>query len=168
MAQSYCNVNQLFVCFQILLREGCKKILVADSLSLLQKMHRTQTRGVRVDGVWAWHLRPWRQLRMFKLGFIQRGCFLFSEENICESCLATILPSGCAFSVYLFKSVKVVLCLKTDFNFFFVTSMFQTWPNHSVWWCFTADTCFTRSVYLLPEQWVIHSLFIHCLKKSQF
>uniref|UniRef100_A0A673FWU6 Vacuolar protein sorting-associated protein 41 homolog n=1 Tax=Sinocyclocheilus rhinocerous TaxID=307959 RepID=A0A673FWU6_9TELE len=35
---------------QILLREGCKKILVADSLSLLQKMHRTQKRGVRVDG----------------------------------------------------------------------------------------------------------------------
>ncbi|KAG7231171.1 hypothetical protein INR49_012002 [Caranx melampygus] len=35
---------------QILLREGCKKILVADSLSLLQKMHRTQMRGVRVDG----------------------------------------------------------------------------------------------------------------------
>uniref|UniRef100_A0A8C4RUT3 Vacuolar protein sorting-associated protein 41 homolog n=1 Tax=Erpetoichthys calabaricus TaxID=27687 RepID=A0A8C4RUT3_ERPCA len=34
---------------QILLREGCKKILVADSLSLLKKMHRTQTRGVRVD-----------------------------------------------------------------------------------------------------------------------
>ncbi|CAB1340653.1 unnamed protein product, partial [Coregonus sp. 'balchen'] len=33
----------------ILLREGCKKILVADSLSLLQKMHRTQMRGVRVD-----------------------------------------------------------------------------------------------------------------------
>uniref|UniRef100_A0AAR2L1P8 Vacuolar protein sorting-associated protein 41 homolog n=1 Tax=Pygocentrus nattereri TaxID=42514 RepID=A0AAR2L1P8_PYGNA len=35
---------------QILLREGCKKILVADSLSLLHKMHRTQMRGVRVDG----------------------------------------------------------------------------------------------------------------------
>lgn len=51
MDQSYYNVNQLFVCSQILLREGCKKILVADSLSLLQKMHRTQTRGVRVDGV---------------------------------------------------------------------------------------------------------------------
>uniref|UniRef100_A0A4W5R5Z3 Vacuolar protein sorting-associated protein 41 homolog n=1 Tax=Hucho hucho TaxID=62062 RepID=A0A4W5R5Z3_9TELE len=34
---------------QILLREGCKKILVADSLSLLQKMQRTQMRGVRVD-----------------------------------------------------------------------------------------------------------------------
>uniref|UniRef100_A0A8C7L002 Vacuolar protein sorting-associated protein 41 homolog n=1 Tax=Oncorhynchus kisutch TaxID=8019 RepID=A0A8C7L002_ONCKI len=34
---------------QILLREGCEKILVADSLSLLQKMHRTQMRGVRVD-----------------------------------------------------------------------------------------------------------------------
>uniref|UniRef100_A0A3P9KGQ5 Vacuolar protein sorting-associated protein 41 homolog n=1 Tax=Oryzias latipes TaxID=8090 RepID=A0A3P9KGQ5_ORYLA len=32
---------------QILLREGCKKILVADSLSLLQKMHHTQMRGVR-------------------------------------------------------------------------------------------------------------------------
>lgn len=46
---------------------------------------------------------------MFKLGFIQRGCFLFSEENICESCLATILPSGCAFSVYIFKSVKVAV-----------------------------------------------------------
>ncbi|KAJ3615411.1 hypothetical protein NHX12_016776, partial [Muraenolepis orangiensis] len=52
---------------QILLREGCKKILVADSLSLLQKMHRTQMRGVRVD-----------------------------DENICESCHGTILPSDMA------------------------------------------------------------------------
>lgn len=45
-------INQLFVFLvsKILLREGCKKILVADSLSLLQKMHRTQMRGVRVDG----------------------------------------------------------------------------------------------------------------------
>uniref|UniRef100_A0A8C9G6G6 Vacuolar protein sorting-associated protein 41 homolog n=1 Tax=Pavo cristatus TaxID=9049 RepID=A0A8C9G6G6_PAVCR len=34
---------------QILLREGCKKILVADSLSLLKKMHRTQMKGVLVD-----------------------------------------------------------------------------------------------------------------------
>ncbi|KAF3703710.1 Vacuolar protein sorting-associated protein 41 -like protein S53 [Channa argus] len=60
---------------QILLREGCKKILVADSLSLLQKMHRTQMRGVRVN-----------------------------EENICESCHATILPSDMAksFSVVVF------------------------------------------------------------------
>uniref|UniRef100_A0A4W6CQ03 Vacuolar protein sorting-associated protein 41 homolog n=1 Tax=Lates calcarifer TaxID=8187 RepID=A0A4W6CQ03_LATCA len=60
---------------QILLREGCKKILVADSLSLLQKMHRTQMRGVRVD-----------------------------EENICESCHATILPSDMAkpFGVVVF------------------------------------------------------------------
>uniref|UniRef100_A0A8C7KN03 Vacuolar protein sorting-associated protein 41 homolog n=1 Tax=Oncorhynchus kisutch TaxID=8019 RepID=A0A8C7KN03_ONCKI len=60
---------------QILLREGCKKILVADSLSLLQKMHRTQMRGVRVD-----------------------------EENICESCHASILPSDMAqnFSVVVF------------------------------------------------------------------
>ncbi|KAI2649119.1 hypothetical protein H4Q32_020331 [Labeo rohita] len=52
---------------QILLREGCKKILVADSLSLLQRMHRTQKRGVRVD-----------------------------EENICESCHTPILPSDTA------------------------------------------------------------------------
>uniref|UniRef100_A0A665WJ15 Vacuolar protein sorting-associated protein 41 homolog n=1 Tax=Echeneis naucrates TaxID=173247 RepID=A0A665WJ15_ECHNA len=60
---------------QILLREGCKKILVADSLSLLQKMHRTQMRGVRVD-----------------------------EENICESCHATILPSDMTrpFNVVVF------------------------------------------------------------------
>uniref|UniRef100_A0AAY4C1E3 Vacuolar protein sorting-associated protein 41 homolog n=1 Tax=Denticeps clupeoides TaxID=299321 RepID=A0AAY4C1E3_9TELE len=60
---------------QILLREGCKKILVADSLSLLQKMHRTQMRGIRVD-----------------------------EENICESCHATILPSDTAqaFGVVVF------------------------------------------------------------------
>uniref|UniRef100_A0A8C4RPL1 Vacuolar protein sorting-associated protein 41 homolog n=1 Tax=Erpetoichthys calabaricus TaxID=27687 RepID=A0A8C4RPL1_ERPCA len=54
---------------QILLREGCKKILVADSLSLLKKMHRTQTRGVRVD-----------------------------EENICESCHEAILPLDTAKS----------------------------------------------------------------------
>uniref|UniRef100_A0A3B3TDL1 Vacuolar protein sorting-associated protein 41 homolog n=1 Tax=Paramormyrops kingsleyae TaxID=1676925 RepID=A0A3B3TDL1_9TELE len=60
---------------QILLREGCKKILVADSLSLLKKMHRTQKRGVRVD-----------------------------EENICESCHTPILPSDTAknFSVVVF------------------------------------------------------------------
>ncbi|KAG7524880.1 vacuolar protein sorting-associated protein 41-like [Solea senegalensis] len=60
---------------QIMLREGCKKILVADSLSLLQKMHRTQMRGVRVD-----------------------------DENICESCHATILPSDMAklFNVVVF------------------------------------------------------------------
>uniref|UniRef100_A0A5F9DMY6 Vacuolar protein sorting-associated protein 41 homolog n=1 Tax=Oryctolagus cuniculus TaxID=9986 RepID=A0A5F9DMY6_RABIT len=60
---------------QILLREGCKKILVADSLSLLKKMHRTQMKGVLVD-----------------------------EENICESCLSPILPSDAAkpFSVVVF------------------------------------------------------------------
>lgn len=60
---------------QILLREGCKKILVADSLSLLKKMHRTQMRGVRMD-----------------------------EENICEACHVTILPSDTAqlFSVVVF------------------------------------------------------------------
>jgi len=60
---------------QILLREGCKKILVADSLSLLKKMHRTQMKGVLVD-----------------------------EENICESCLSPILPSDAAkpFSVLVF------------------------------------------------------------------
>ncbi|KAG9341612.1 hypothetical protein JZ751_019129 [Albula glossodonta] len=61
---------------QILLREGCKKILVSDSLSLLKKMHRTQMRGVRVD-----------------------------EENICESCHAPVLPSDTAklFSVVVFN-----------------------------------------------------------------
>ncbi|KAK7123924.1 hypothetical protein R3I93_022129 [Phoxinus phoxinus] len=60
---------------QILLREGCKKILVADSLSLLQRMHRTQKRGVRVD-----------------------------EENICESCHTPILPpdTAQAFGVVVF------------------------------------------------------------------
>ncbi|MGH0156329.1 UNVERIFIED_CONTAM: hypothetical protein FKN15_066646 [Acipenser sinensis] len=60
---------------QILLREGCKKILVADSLSLLKKMQRTQMRGVRVD-----------------------------EENICEACHAPILPTDTAkvFNVVVF------------------------------------------------------------------
>uniref|UniRef100_A0A803SMK4 Vacuolar protein sorting-associated protein 41 homolog n=1 Tax=Anolis carolinensis TaxID=28377 RepID=A0A803SMK4_ANOCA len=60
---------------QILLREGCKKILVADSLSLLKKMHRTQMRGVLVD-----------------------------EENICEMCLAPILPTDASksFSITVF------------------------------------------------------------------
>ncbi|KAM6134586.1 vacuolar protein sorting-associated protein 41 homolog isoform 2-T2 [Pterocles gutturalis] len=60
---------------QILLREGCKKILVADSLSLLKKMHRTQMKGVLVD-----------------------------EENICESCLSPILPSDASksFNVVVF------------------------------------------------------------------
>eukprot|EP00069_Balaena_mysticetus_P010653 bmy_20737T0 len=60
---------------QILLREGCKKILVADSLSLLKKMHRTQMKGILVD-----------------------------EENICESCLSPVLPSDAAkpFSAVVF------------------------------------------------------------------
>ncbi|KAL8165637.1 UNVERIFIED_CONTAM: Vacuolar protein sorting-associated protein 41 [Gekko kuhli] len=60
---------------QILLREGCKKILVADSLSLLKKMHRTQKRGVLVD-----------------------------EESICEACLSPILPTNAseAFRVTVF------------------------------------------------------------------
>ncbi|XP_051024063.1 vacuolar protein sorting-associated protein 41 homolog isoform X2 [Acomys russatus] len=60
---------------QILLREGCKKILVADSLSLLKKMHRTQMKGVLVD-----------------------------EENTCEACLSPILPTDAAkpFSVVVF------------------------------------------------------------------
>ncbi|XP_015273395.1 PREDICTED: vacuolar protein sorting-associated protein 41 homolog [Gekko japonicus] len=60
---------------QILLREGCKKILVADSLSLLKKMHRTQKRGVLVD-----------------------------EESICEACLPPILPTSAseAFRVTVF------------------------------------------------------------------
>uniref|UniRef100_A0A8D2KVP4 Vacuolar protein sorting-associated protein 41 homolog n=1 Tax=Varanus komodoensis TaxID=61221 RepID=A0A8D2KVP4_VARKO len=60
---------------QILLREGCKKILVADSLSLLKKMHRTQMRGVLVD-----------------------------DENICETCLAPILPTDASksFSITVF------------------------------------------------------------------
>ncbi|XP_040209124.1 vacuolar protein sorting-associated protein 41 homolog [Rana temporaria] len=49
---------------QILLREGCKKILVSDSLSLLNKMHRTQSRSMLVD-----------------------------EDNICEVCLSPILPT---------------------------------------------------------------------------
>ncbi|XP_067888325.1 vacuolar protein sorting-associated protein 41 homolog isoform X1 [Heterodontus francisci] len=35
---------------QILLREGCKKIIVSDCLALLKKMHKTQMRGVCVDG----------------------------------------------------------------------------------------------------------------------
>ncbi|KAM4688354.1 vacuolar protein sorting-associated protein 41 homolog [Discoglossus pictus] len=49
---------------QILLREGCKKILVSDSLSLLKKMHRTQSRAMLVD-----------------------------DENFCETCLSPILPT---------------------------------------------------------------------------
>ncbi|XP_054847633.1 vacuolar protein sorting-associated protein 41 homolog isoform X2 [Eublepharis macularius] len=55
---------------QIMLREGCKKILVADSLSLLKKMHRTQKRGVLVD-----------------------------EESICEACLSTILPTNASEAI---------------------------------------------------------------------
>ncbi|KAM3928991.1 vacuolar protein sorting-associated protein 41 homolog [Leptodactylus fuscus] len=49
---------------QILLREGCKKILVSDSLALLKKMHRNQSRAMLVD-----------------------------EDNICEVCLSSILPT---------------------------------------------------------------------------
>ncbi|XP_060680178.1 vacuolar protein sorting-associated protein 41 homolog [Hemiscyllium ocellatum] len=60
---------------QILLREGCKKIIVSDCLTLLKKMHKTQLRGVCVD-----------------------------EENICESCHSPILPTDIAkpFSVVVF------------------------------------------------------------------
>ncbi|GCC19496.1 hypothetical protein chiPu_0000030 [Chiloscyllium punctatum] len=60
---------------QILLREGCKKIIVSDCLTLLKKMHKTQLRGVCVD-----------------------------EENICESCHSLILPTDIAkpFSVVVF------------------------------------------------------------------
>ncbi|XP_072108209.1 vacuolar protein sorting-associated protein 41 homolog isoform X1 [Mobula birostris] len=60
---------------QILLREGCKKIIVTDCLALLKKMHKTQMRGVRVD-----------------------------EENICGSCHSPILPAEAAkpFSVVVF------------------------------------------------------------------
>ncbi|XP_038665866.1 vacuolar protein sorting-associated protein 41 homolog isoform X2 [Scyliorhinus canicula] len=60
---------------QILLREGCKKIIVSDCLTLLKKMHKTQLRGVRVD-----------------------------EENICESCHSPILPADTAktFNVVVF------------------------------------------------------------------
>ncbi|XP_072009383.1 vacuolar protein sorting-associated protein 41 homolog isoform X1 [Engystomops pustulosus] len=49
---------------QILLREGCKKILVSDSMALLKKMHRTQSRALLVD-----------------------------EDNVCEVCLSPILPT---------------------------------------------------------------------------
>ncbi|XP_020389559.1 vacuolar protein sorting-associated protein 41 homolog isoform X4 [Rhincodon typus] len=60
---------------QILLREGCKKIIVSDCLTLLKKMQKTQLRGVCVD-----------------------------EENICESCHSPILPTDIAktFSVVVF------------------------------------------------------------------
>ncbi|XP_059840611.1 vacuolar protein sorting-associated protein 41 homolog isoform X1 [Hypanus sabinus] len=60
---------------QILLREGCKKIIVTDCLALLKKMHKTQMRGVRVD-----------------------------EESICGSCHSPILPGEAAkpFSVVVF------------------------------------------------------------------
>uniref|UniRef100_UPI00398E8932 vacuolar protein sorting-associated protein 41 homolog isoform X2 n=1 Tax=Pristiophorus japonicus TaxID=55135 RepID=UPI00398E8932 len=60
---------------QILLREGCKKIIVSDCLTLLKKMHKTQLRGVCVD-----------------------------EENICESCHSPILHADAAktFSVVVF------------------------------------------------------------------
>ncbi|XP_032875860.1 vacuolar protein sorting-associated protein 41 homolog isoform X1 [Amblyraja radiata] len=60
---------------QILLREGCKKIIVTDCLALLKKMHKTQMRGVCVD-----------------------------EENICGSCHSPILPADAAktFSAVVF------------------------------------------------------------------
>ncbi|XP_041045618.1 vacuolar protein sorting-associated protein 41 homolog isoform X1 [Carcharodon carcharias] len=60
---------------QILLREGCKKIIVSDCLTLLRKMHKTQLRGVCVD-----------------------------EENICESCHSPIFPGDTAktFNVVVF------------------------------------------------------------------
>lgn len=100
-----------FLVFKILLREGCKKILVADSLSLLQKMHRTQMRGVRVDGgcsFLAFVQKQWK-LNPFKLNSQNCCCwFYFSEENICESCHATILPSGRSFML-LYPSI-VLLC----------------------------------------------------------
>ena len=36
--------------FQISLQEGCKKILVSDGLSLLERLIKTQKRGIFVDG----------------------------------------------------------------------------------------------------------------------
>lgn len=50
---------------QILLREGCKKILVADSLSLLKKMHRTQMKGVLVDGGYGGSVVTFKGLKSF-------------------------------------------------------------------------------------------------------
>jgi len=37
---------------QISLREGCRKILVADCCHLLQKLVRVQKKGIYVDGRW--------------------------------------------------------------------------------------------------------------------
>lgn len=54
-----CSLHQ-----QILLREGCKKILVADSLSLLKKMHRTQMKGVLVDGGYRGNMMTFNILRL--------------------------------------------------------------------------------------------------------
>jgi len=39
-----------FIVLQISLREGCRKILVADCYQLLQKLVRIQKKGVYVDG----------------------------------------------------------------------------------------------------------------------
>jgi len=40
----------MFVVRQISLREGCRKILVADCYQLLQKLVRIQKKGIYVDG----------------------------------------------------------------------------------------------------------------------
>ncbi|XP_043920775.1 vacuolar protein sorting-associated protein 41 homolog isoform X2 [Protopterus annectens] len=74
---------------QILLREGCKKIIVSDCLTLLKKMHRTQRRGIRVG-----------------------------EENICESCHNALLPGDGAqsFKVVVFNCRHMfhLECLRVD------------------------------------------------------
>uniref|UniRef100_A0A8C2CQQ0 Vacuolar protein sorting-associated protein 41 homolog n=1 Tax=Cyprinus carpio TaxID=7962 RepID=A0A8C2CQQ0_CYPCA len=92
---------------QILLREGCKKILVADSLSLLQRMHRTQKRGVRVD-----------------------------EENICESCHTPILPSDTAqaFGVVVFHCRHMFHkeCLPSPGNYCNICSAKRRGPGSGI------------------------------------
>ncbi|EMP36793.1 Vacuolar protein sorting-associated protein 41 like protein [Chelonia mydas] len=58
---------------QILLREGCKKILVADSLSLLKKMHRTQMKGIRVDGGYKQNAVAFKTVEQYSL-LLNYGC----------------------------------------------------------------------------------------------
>lgn len=131
-----------FTFLKILLREGCKKILVADSLSLLQKMHRTQMRGVRVNG------ECFFRAEALKLKTINTNMLFFSvlpEDSICESCHATILPSG--ETLYFYHFLCQNLIFKVILRLILCVFVFQRWPNPSVSLCFTADTCFTRNVY---------------------
>ncbi|CAJ0930886.1 unnamed protein product [Ranitomeya imitator] len=117
---------------KILLREGCKKILVSDSLALLKKMHRTQSRAMLVD-----------------------------EENICEVCLSPVLPTGDFGIVGRWRAVCVTALQRPNSDAAAIrivvgiaaASLSVTIPlSLLAWWYSTAGTCSTETACLLATQ----------------